>query len=247
MVITTTGIAFSISAIGLAFCGFWFSKAFQKIGGLRSGSRTGILLSVYFLGTAFQHGILAFGALFFVKNPEAHYAVLVIDNFVLGIITALAVYLAVYILLPNYSPWPATVVAFILGLFVTGLTITAHPSPFIDVNGSINWNMPRWTELPLYYLLLFQIGAPFLIFTRNLFQTTTRYVKIISSIIVVATFLGLVNISLLFGGFLKNTDALETRIFDRMLGIIGVLLVVGFLVVPMILGWAIKVKPHDES
>lgn len=238
---TTTGIAFALSSLGLAFCGFWFFRAFQKIGGLRSGSKVGVLLSGYFLGTAFQHGLLALGGLFFAGNPEAQYAVLTINNFVLGIMAAVAAYLFIYLFFPNYSPWPAATAAFLLGLFVTGLTIIAHPQPLVSASRSVDWNMPRWVELPLYYLLLLQIGAPFLIFTRNFFQAATRDVKVISLIVMAATFLGLVNVSVRFGGFLTS-EILAGQIFDRILSIIGILLVAGFLVAPILKGWTSRQK-----
>ena len=154
MVITSTAVAFSLSAIGLAFCGFRFFEAFQKIGGLRSGSRIGILLSLLFFGTSFQHGILALSSLFFAGIPEAFYAVLVIDILVLALITTLSVYLAIYILLPIFSPLPPTIITFLFGIFVTTLTLIAHPLPFVNANWSIDLNMPHWLEIPLYYLLL---------------------------------------------------------------------------------------------
>src|SRR3989338_11222576 len=161
MTITTTGIAFTLSTIGLVFCGLRFFGAFQKIGGLRSGSRVGILLSVLFFGTAFQHSILALGGLFFSGIPEALYAIFVVDIFVLALITALGVYLAIYILLPNFSPWFATIATFIFGVFVTGLVVIVHPLPFVNTADGIDWNISYWLGVSLYYLLLLNIGMPF--------------------------------------------------------------------------------------
>lgn len=78
MVFTTTGLAHSLTSLGLIFCAFWFFKAFQTIGGLRSGRPLGILLSIFALGLAFNQGLFALGSLFFVKNPEAFYAIIMI-------------------------------------------------------------------------------------------------------------------------------------------------------------------------
>lgn len=240
MVFTTTGIAFSVSTFGLVLCSFWFFKAFQKIGGLRSGSRVGILLSVFFLGLAFQHAILAVGGLFFVTMPDVLYAILAVDHFVLAIVTALGVYLAFYILFPKFSPWPATLGTFAFGLLGTALTIFSHPKPFIDVSNSIDWNMGRPAELSIYYLLLFSLAAPFLIFIKNFFQAVSRDVKIVSFILALAHFLGLINVSILFSGLFSEEDSLRTNVFGKVLGIIGILFIIGFLVIPIMSGWVSK-------
>lgn len=240
MIITITGIAFSISSIGLAFCGIRFFKAFQKMGGLQSGSQLGILLSILFIGFSFQHGILAIGGLFFAQISEALYAILVIDHIVLTFVTALAVYLAFYILLPKISPWPVTIGVLALGFFGTALTIFGHPQPFIDANNSIDWNMERPAELSIYYLLLFSLAAPFLIFVKNFFQTFSRDVKTVSFILALTHFLGLVNVSILFSGLLDGKDSLRTNAFDKVLGVIGILFVIGFLIIPIVNGWVLK-------
>jgi len=246
MVITTTAVAFSLSALGLAFVGLWFFKAFQKIGGLRSGSRIGILLSVHFLILAFQHLLLGLGGLFFIVNSEALYALLVVDNLVLAIVTSLGVYLLFYTLVPKYSPWFATISILIYGIFVTIVIFVTHPQPFMDAGKGINWNMPQLTKTLLYYLLLFNIGAPFLIFTKNFFTSGSRDVKTVSFIIMLATFLGLINISMGFTNFLNVSEDLRVHIFSRLLGTIGILFVIGFLIIPVARGWLSKKKGINE-
>jgi len=240
MVITTTAVGFSLSGLGLAFCGFWFFKAFQKIGGLRSGNQIGILLSTFFLGLALQHFILAIGGFAFITNTEALYAVLVIDAIVLAIVTALGIYLFFYILLPNFSSKWAAIVTMFYGLFVTTLIIFTHLRPFLTTSQAIDWNMSRLTSLSLYYLLLLNIGAPFLIFVKNLFYATTRDVKLISIIIASATFAGLINVSIGFLSFLDSSADLRGFIFDRILGIIGILFIIGFFIIPLWYGWVSK-------
>jgi len=233
MVITTTAIAFLLSGLGLVFCGLWFFKAFRKIGGLKSNNQIGILLSGFFLGNSLQHIILAIGGFFFAKNSDALQAILVIDNLILAIITALGVYLIFYILFPNVSPRLPTIITLIYGLFVVSMTIFSRPKPLLTSSLAIDWNMSPLTELSLYYLLLLNIGAPFLIFLKNLFNTTSRDVRLISLIIVIATAAGLVNISIAFLDFLKSYEDLRVFIFDRVLGVIGILFVAGFLLMPL--------------
>ncbi|MBI2038645.1 MAG: hypothetical protein HYT19_01855 [Candidatus Nealsonbacteria bacterium] len=220
----------------MAVCGFWFYKAFQKIGEQRPGGKIGILLFVLFLGIAIQHGILALGGLFFGGNSEALYAVLVIDFFVLAAVAALGVYLAFYILLPRRSPWLATATTFIFGVLVVGLIIVIHPQPFIDVKNSIDWNMPQWLDAFAYLVLLLNIGSIFIIFTKNFFYAITRDVKIVSLIISLLAFAGIINVSILFTPlFTKPT--IRTQIFDIIMGIIGLVFIVVFLLIPIIAGW----------
>jgi len=195
----------------------------------------GILLSTWFLAEAFQHMILAIGGLFFSKIPEALYAVLVIDQFLLAFITALGTYLVFYIILPHYSPWPATILTLIFGMLVAFLIIIAHPLPSITATNGIDWNIPRWLAVSWYSLLVLNIGATFVIFLKNFFIAKSRDVKVTSAVIVVLTFSGLVNVSLLFLRSMDQIDsALQTSIFDKILSSIGVFFIVAFLVVPLI-------------
>ncbi len=247
MVITTTGVVFSISSLGLILCGFWFFKAFQKIGGLRSGSRVGILLSVFFLSLAFEHALLAFGGLFFATMPDALYAILVVNHFILAVAAALGTYLAFYILFPKISSWPATFMILAFGFFGTALTIFTHPQPFIDANNSIDWNMQRPAELSIYFLLMLSLVAPILIFMRNLFQSVSRDVKIVSFIIVLTHSLGMINVSILFSGLFYEEGNLRTDIFDKVLGVIGILFIVGFLVIPFVTGWVSKITNNKNA
>lgn len=240
MAVTTTGIAFTISSLGLAFCGIRFFKAFQNMGGLRSGNKTGILISVLFLGFSFQHAILAIGGLFFAQLPEALYAILVIDQFVLAFVTALAVYLAIYILLPTLSPWPAAIAIFLFSVFINGLTITEHPLPFVTTNNSIDFNMPYWLKLLWYNILLIGIGAPFLIFTKNFLLAKARNVKTISLVMMAVHFVGIVNVSIIFGGFLAGLGEIKFSLFDIILAIIGMVFIFAFLLVPVTAGWISK-------
>ena len=237
MIVTNTGIAFSLSSLGLIFCSFWFSKAFREIGGLRSGSLISFLLSIFFLGLAFEHAILAAAGLFFSTMPDATYALLTVANLILAIVATLGTYLAFYILLPKFSPWPAVLATLVLGLFVVAMTIVTHPHPFIDSDNSLNWNMSRAVELPLYYLLIISLASPFLIFAKSFFQATKNNVKVISLVIMLTHFLGLINVSILFSGLFEHNVGSQTHIFDKILASIGILFVVGFLIVPWVKGW----------
>ena len=244
MAITTTGIAFTISSLGLAFCGLRFFRAFQNMGGLRSGQRIGFLLSTLFFGFSLQHGILAIGGLFFSQIPEALYAILVVDHIVLIFVTALAVYSAFYILLPKISPWPATIAISLFSVFVNWLTINEHFSPFVTVTNSIDWNMPHRLKFLWYIILLVGIGALFLVFVKNFFLAQSRNVKNISFLLMAIHFAGMVNVSIIFSDFLTGVREIRSKMFDIILAIIGIAFIIGFLFVPFVAGWVSR-KPQN--
>jgi len=217
MVFTTTGLAHSLTSLGLIFCSFWFFKAFQKIGGLRSGRPLGILLSFLALGIAFVQSLFALGSLFFITTPDAFYASLVIGSLALAITAALGIYLAFYVLLPKLSPWPWTIIALFYGLFVTTLVFVTHPQPFMTVSRSVDYGMSNSVESFYYYLWLLAIGPPFLIFTKNFFSAVSKDVKIISFIIMAATFGGFISVKVLFSGFFKIVEDVRIFVFDFVL------------------------------
>lgn len=242
MMITSTAISFSLFSAGLAFCGIRFFKAFQKIGGSRAGRRIGILLSALFLSFALKFSVLAVGALFFVGKPEIFYA-LVIAHLFLALISVLGIYLVFYILFPSISPWPAVVAGFTLGMVVVALTILIPPRPFIDASGGVDWNLSRQLAIPLSYLLFFDIGTVFVIFTHSFLQTKTRGVKVISLIQMILSLIGIVNVFIRFL-FPKGLvpEFLRTRVFDVTLATTGVIFLSIFLLPPIIIGWLSRVK-----
>src|SRR3989338_8547158 len=97
MAITTTSIGFILLSLGLASCGVWLFATFQKEGGVREYGNVGYLLSALFLGSGLQNGIMGFGALFFAKNSDALYYVLVISNIFLTAVALLGAFMTYYI------------------------------------------------------------------------------------------------------------------------------------------------------
>ncbi len=239
MTLTSTGIAFSISSIGLAFCGIRFYEAFKKMGGSSSGRQTGILLSIFYLSLSLQHAILAIGGLFFANSPETLYVILSIDHILLGLITALGMYLMFYIFFPRLSPWPATYAILILGIFVAWLTVVTHPLPFVTEANNMDWNLSYQLKIWTYLLLVINTGLPFVIFSRNFFFAKTRQVKNISLIIMSIHFLGIINISILFNKILAINEV-KNEVFNTILIVIGLLFIVAFLIMPLIMKWKIK-------
>lgn len=244
MVVPTTAISFFLSCLGLCFCGIRFFKAFQKIGGPRTGNRIGILLSTFFLATALQHGILALGSLWFADNPEALYITFTIDNIVLLLATALGVYLTFYILSPTTSPWPAVTGIFVLGVTVIISTIAVHPLPFINVNGGMEWNIPRWLSVILSYLIFLNIAPLPAIFIPAFLCAKSREVKSTSLVIIILSLLGIMNVSFRFLFPVSLTLDLRTRIFDIILAGIGLVLIVAFLPLPILIGLITKIQGY---
>lgn len=244
MTITTTAIGFSFSSLGFAFCGIRFFNAFQKVGGSRAGRKIGILLSAFFLSNALQHGLLAIGSLFFAKNSEALYRVVVIDHLLLTIATLIGVYLVFYTIFPSISPWPAVIATSILGITVIGLTGITHPRPFVDLNGGVDWNMSPWLEFFLSYLLFSNIGALLAVFIHSFLQAKSREVKTISLIIVVLALMGLINVfrRFLLSGTMPNF--LKTPIHDLTLAVIGLLFIGVFIAPPIVIKLISRIQDH---
>lgn len=242
MIVTTTAIGFSLSSVGLAFCGIRFFNAFQKMGGSRAGSRIGILLSAFFLGTAAQHGVLALGSLFLAENSEALYKVLIVDHFLLAVATAIGVYLVFYILFPSVSTLPGVFVTFALGMTLVVSTITTHPRPFIDATGGIDWNMPRVLTVLLSYLILFNIGTLLSVFINSFLNAKSHEVKVISSIIITVALMGIINV---FTRFLlpgNTPDFWRIRISDALIAFVGTILISTFVLPPIIIKWLSRIK-----
>jgi hypothetical protein len=237
MVVTTTGIGFSLLALGLAFCGLRFFRAFQKLGDARKGSIIGMLLSTMFLNNALTLGILAAGAFFFSQNSEVLYTLLLLSHFPLGLAAALSAYLAVYINFPSVSPWPATVAASMLGIAVIILTIITHPLPFTNVSGGIEWNMSRLLAMVLSYLTFIPMGAELVIFIPSFLRARSREVKTVSLVIVTLALIGILNMSARFLLPYSVHDSLRTRIFDGMFTVMGLAFISVFLLPPVVVKW----------
>lgn len=243
MIITTTAIGFSLLSLGLAFCGLRFFRAFQKIGGLRAGSKIGILLSSMFFSNAIALGVLGLGALFFAGNSEMLYRFLVMSHFPLTLTAIFNVYSVFYILFPYVSRWPAVTATAALGMAVTILTIISHPHPFIDTSGGIDWNMSRLLGALLSYLVFINVGAPLAIFIHSFLQAKSREVKVVSLTVILVSFMGIVNMFtrfLLPGGI--TFGSLSTRIFDAMLTVMGLILLGAFLLPSIIIAWLSRIK-----
>ncbi len=229
MVITTTAVAFILSSLGLGFCGIRFFGAFQKIGGQQAGDKIGKLLSIAFMGTALQHGILGWGNLFFALNSEMLYRILFIDNIVLMLVTALEVYLFFYIFYPEISSTLAVVATFILGVIIDVLLIITHPLPVITREGSIEWNMSPQIEILLSFLLFVNIGALLYIFAKSYRKTESREVKIIFLVVIIVTSGGMINVFTRFMVLIGTAPDLKALIFDIVLALIGILAIATFL------------------
>ena len=236
MVLTTTAIDFSLFSLGLGLCGLRFFNAFHKIGGARAGSKIGILLSVFFLSDAVAIGILAIGAFSFTRNPEALYMLLVTSHIFLTITAMSAAYTIFYIFFPSIPPWSAAVAALTLGMTIIIATIIAHPHPFLDAGGGIDWNMPQWLSTLFSSLLLLIIGAPLVIFGHSFLMAKSRDVRMISLLLALAAFAGITNS---LWRFLFSGGGVplfwRTPIFDNIFAVMGLLFIGVFILPPVML------------
>lgn len=236
MVITTTGIAFTLSSLGLAFCSIRFFGAFQSIGSETRLNKSGLLLSTYFLLTSMQHGIMASGSLFFANNPEALYATLVFVNLLLTLLAPFAVYLTLYILKPKFNSWALVLSALALGIYATAQTLELHPLPFMTSGHSIDWNTQPSLQIFLNLLLIVSIGTPIFLFAKILFGNFSKNVRRIFLILTFVHVAGVINVTILFGRWLFGDYDITNRIFDVILIIIGMVFVAVFLIAPLVFG-----------
>ena len=235
MTITTTGIGFSLLALGLAFCGARFFRAFQKIGGARAGNTIGVLLSLMFFSNALTVGILGAAALFFARDSEMLFRFLLASDVPLLLTAVLGVYLIFYILVPSASPWPAVGAVSLLGVAVMILTVITHPRPFMDASGGIDWNTPRILSVLLSYLIFIHIASPLIIFAHSFLHAPSREVKIVSLIQVVLASAGIITIAV---RFLLPTnpvfDLVRTRASDVIFAGIGLTMIAVFTLPPIL-------------
>lgn len=243
MTITTTAIGFSLSSLGLAFCGIRFFRAFQKIGGLRAGNKIGILLSILHFCFALVNGTMGIGTLFFARNSEALYIFLLAAHFFLMITAAIGIYSVFYILLPSFSPWPWVISVLALGMTVILLTSITQPRPFLDAAGGIDFNFSRGLSVLLSYLLFVGIGSFFAIFSHSFLQARSREVRAVSFVLAALAVIGIVNVFIRFllpGDIAPNF--LLIRVFDVILAFIGVVFISVFVLPPIIIGRLSRVK-----
>ena len=234
MIITTTAIAFISSSLGLGFCGVLFLKAAKKNGGFRVGNSLSFLLLGLIFSNAIQHAIMGFGHLFFVESLIVLHVVIILTSIFLALAAAFGIYLIFYLFSPRISPWPATLITALYGIFVVIATAVIPFSPFIDAGGGVDWNFPEWFEIVLYVLIFLNIGTLLAVFAVNFAKSTDRRVKAVSLVIVLITLLGLVNIFLRFIFLPDTVGPARTRFFDITLATIGLISIVGLSIIPLI-------------
>ena len=234
MVITTTAIGFILLGLGLTFCGWRFLKAFQKIGGLKSGSRIGFLLTLFLFGFAFQTGvILGFGTLFTAPDPKGILLVFIFANLFLTFLAMLGIYTAYYIFLPRKSPMTLMIIAFLIGVVTFVFTLMYPPQPFVAASGGIEWGISFPLSLLVFYLLLFGICAQLYIFGRLFFQEKTSEIKILSFVLTLLAFGGIIDQFVRFILLHGAADDIRTRIYDITTAVIGMTFIVYFVFFPL--------------
>ena len=234
MFITTTGIAFTISSLGLAFCGIRFFRAFQSINITHSENKTGLLLTIYFLGMSIQHAMLALSGLLFSNNSEAAYALLVVSNVVLAVTAPLVAYLFLYTFLPSWNPWLIMAVIFAFGLYVASITFISHPLPRITTNGGLDLNMLPSLQILLNIVLILIFLPIFIIFYKGLSIARSKKERAVFFVLAIVHFAGIINVTILFSSWLTTSVNLKNIIFDIGLIFIGLLFVYVFLIVPLL-------------
>lgn len=167
-----------------------------------------------------------------------------LDHIVLTLATALGVYLTFYILSPTISPWPAVIGTFILGITVAISTIIVHPLPFLDANGGMEWDIPRWLSVILSYLIFLNIVPLLAIFASAFLLAKSREVKTTSLIIIILGLLGIANVFFRFLFPRGLISDLRSRVFDVTLAGIGLVFIALFLPPPILIGLISKIRNY---
>lgn len=234
MVITTTAVGFIVLSLGLALCGWMFFKAFRKTAG---DSRVGFLLSAIFLGFSLQNGIVGLGMLFFANNPEILFYTLILSHFLLVLLGILGIYTSYYIFSPKISPLFLIIVEIILGILAIIILVVDHPQPFLTIKRGIDLDSNFLTSFTIFYLLFVSIGSTVYIFTKLLFQSKSRQIRLLSLVLSLLGILGILNIFIRFVVLYSGTVEWRTRIFDIGLGIIGAIFIIALFIGPKIKDW----------
>ena len=247
MVITTTGIAFSLSSIGLALCGFRFFEAFRKTGEQRASSRIGLLLFGHLIFAAFVLGLLGVGSLLFATDPAALYYILLASHLPLIVTSSLGIYLIYFIFFPRHSPWPSVIATVALGIFIILSTVAVHPLPFVDASGGVDWNMPGWLSIMLSLLVFLEICSTLYIFYRLYVRAPTREVKYLSLFLTIFSSLALINHLVRFTFFVIESPDSRTRVYDLILAFVGAAYVMVFLIFPFTHAWISKIRKDRRN
>lgn len=243
MTLTTTAIGFLLISFGLAFCGARFFGALQKVGGVRAGSKTALLLPLFLFGFAGVNGILGFGGLFLIHNSELFNTIVIISHFFLAITATLGAYIVAYIFLPSVPPWLAAVPACVSGIILIMSAFFDASRPFIEESGVINFDLSRITSVFLAYVLFFSIGSVFVIFSHLFLAGKSYEVRSISFVLSVAALVGIINA---FMRYLSPPDTgvnfLRTGLYDILHMGTGAIFIVVFALSPFVLGLVSRLR-----
>ena len=233
IIISTTSIAFILLSIGLAFCGYLFLRAFRKGDG--SQSKIGLLVSMLFLGFAFQTGvILGGGTAFFAGNPTGLFFVLIAANSFLTLIAMFSIYVAYYIFAPRTSPVPVIVLTAMIGIASVILQIITHPQPHITPQGGVDWGMSFLLSLLTFYLLFISIGSQAYIFIKLFFQAATRQIKLLSFLFGTIATIGILVQFVQFVVLYRVSTDIRIRVYDVGTGLLGVGLIIAIVLLSLL-------------
>ena len=109
--------------------------------------------------------ITAIGGLFFAKNPTVLKGVVISATFLQIIAYAIVGYLVLIMKFPKISPKFGFITIFLLGLGATILTVILPSNPFLEPNGSINWDIhpiPGSLRIFISFITFLPLGIIFI-------------------------------------------------------------------------------------
>ena len=241
MVITTTGIAFILLSLGVAFCGWQFFFAFKKAGGAID-NKTGLLISIFFFLSALQNGVLGIGALLFPDSPRTLYSFLLLSHFSLALMTVSSIALFYYVVLPNRSPRMGIGTTISLGLLFIFYTISTDPQPFLTSQNGIDWGMNSLLSLLMFSLFFLSLLPPTYIFFKLFLVASNKKLKRSAILISGLCFAGIINVFMRLVIFNSGPFGLRTRILDIAVATIGIGFIIPIAVLPFLQGLKFNFK-----
>ncbi len=150
MIISFTGVVYSILSAGLIIIDWLFYRSWKREDALPAKI-------LFFSSSAFTIVCMApaIGGIFFAQSPEIIKLVLVVSGFFVGLGNAILGYLIFKLKFPRFSPWTGFLGILCLGTVVTILTAVIPFSPCLEKTGGIWWGLPLWLgflRVFLYFL-----------------------------------------------------------------------------------------------
>lgn len=156
--ISSTGIAYLLLFLSLAFLAYRFFQYWQKTKDTVSKTFLYFILSLTLY--AFTRAI---SGLFFANNTDVLVFTITLVSFFQALVAATAVFIVFHLKFPKISPWLGFLLVSILGIVSVAITYLSSQSRDISFGlfGSINWGLPS-IGLPYAFMRMLILAFAFI-------------------------------------------------------------------------------------